>query len=485
MSDFAFRPAAALAAMIAARTISARELLDDYAARIETHNPALNAIVEQDLDAARARAERADAMTARGESLGPLHGLPMTLKDSFPVAGLVSTGGDPGLKAHRPDADGAAVHRLRAAGANILGKTNVPLYSGDWQTHNEIHGLTRNPWDLERTPGGSSGGAAAALAAGLIAADIGSDIGGSIRMPAHFCGLFGHKPSYGATPLHGHIPPGPESLAPPDLSVAGPLGRSAADLALLFAVLAGRPDDAQFPRPPFRPRPVFGAGDLRLAVWLDEPGVPTSRAASEAVRAAAGALEAEGATLDYEARPAFGFRDNYNDYVTLLVAILSRGFPQRVLERFTANAGKIKPDDESYEALQTRGATMTYRQAEALEARRFRIKQAWGSFFEDYDALLCPVACTTAFAHSHTVPLSKRTLMVDGRKKPYLDLLMWPSLATHAHLPASVAPSILDADGLPAGVQIIGPFLGDRTTIAIARLLENHHKGFTPPPGFA
>jgi len=445
---------------------------------------ALNAIVEIDIKAARSTADAADALLARGETAGPLHGLPMTVKDSFEVAGQISTGGDPTYRAHVPAADAAAVARLRAGGANIIGKTNVPLYCGDWQTYNEIHGLTCNPWNLERTPGGSSGGAAAALAAGLSAADIGSDIGGSIRMPAHFCGLFGHKPSFGVTPMHGHMPPAPASYQRTDLSVAGPLGRSAAYIALLFEVLAGAADDSAYPRPPLAPAGAAGPAGLRIAVWLDEPGMPASNAATEAVRAAATALESEGAAIDYEARPEFAFRDNYNDYVTLLVAIISTGFPDTVRERLARAARDLAPDDTSYPALQARGAVLSYAQGAEIDGRRVGIKQAWASFFERFDALLCPVATVSAFAHSHTVAVSKRTIDVDGRDAPYLDLLMWPSLATHAHLPATVVPSRIGDDGLPAGVQIIGPFLGDRKTLAIAGFLENAHKGFTPPPDF-
>ena len=238
MPELAFTPAAELARMISSKKLSARELLDHYAERIQKHNPALNALVVQDLDTARARADEADAATAKGESWGPLHGIPMSIKDAFEVKAMVSSGGAEALKDHVPEQDADAVARLRAAGAVLMGKTNVPLYSGDWQSYNDLYGRSNNPWNLDHTPGGSSGGAAAALSAGLVAAEIGSDIGGSIRVPANFCGLYGHKPSFGMVSQRGHIPPAPLGIGSADLGVSGPLGRSVADLEIMLGVMA-------------------------------------------------------------------------------------------------------------------------------------------------------------------------------------------------------------------------------------------------------
>src|SRR5690606_37586313 len=202
-------------------------------------NPALNAIVATDIEAARERARAADAALAAGESWGPLHGVPITIKDTFEVAGMPTTAGAKELRDHRPSSNAVAVQRLLDAGAIVFGKTNVPLYAGDLQTYNEVYGSTSNPWDLHRTPGGSSGGAAAALAAGLTALELGSDIGGSIRTPSHFCGVCGLKPSYGIIPSRGHIPGPPGTLSEADISVTGPMARSVDDLELALDILAG------------------------------------------------------------------------------------------------------------------------------------------------------------------------------------------------------------------------------------------------------
>src|SRR5689334_417463 len=241
----AYRTAGALVADLAARRVSAVELLDQAIARIEAHDKSINAVVVRDFERARQASIAADQALARGERR-PLLGLPMTVKESFNVAGLPTTWGIPAFKDWRPSQDALAVARLKAAGAVILGKTNLPLMISDWQSFNDVYGTTNNPWDRTRTSGGSSGGSAAALASGYVALELGSDINGSIRVPAHFCGVFGHKPSAGLVPLHGHVPPRAPSTSADStvgLGVAGPLARTAADLSLALGVLAG-PDDA-------------------------------------------------------------------------------------------------------------------------------------------------------------------------------------------------------------------------------------------------
>src|SRR5690349_15997784 len=239
MSELCLEPAHRLAALLRERAVSAVELLERHRERVERLNPALNAVIASDFDAARERARAADAATARGESWGPLHGLPMTIKDSFEYAGMATVCGAPALAQHRPRASAPAVQRLVDAGAVVFGKTNVPMYAGDVQTYNKVFGTTRNPWNPERTPGGSSGGAAVAMAAGLSALELGSDVAGSIRTPAHFCGVYGHKPSSGLVPMRGHIPGPPGTISDADLVAGGPLARSAEDLALALRVLSG------------------------------------------------------------------------------------------------------------------------------------------------------------------------------------------------------------------------------------------------------
>src|SRR5881296_3607510 len=227
MIDLPFRPAKQLAALIRRKKVGCLELLDLYIARMEKYNPPLNAIIATDLDKARRRARAADRALARKEIWGPLHGVPMTIKESYDVVGMPTTWGVPELKDNQPKQNALAVDRLLGAGAVLFGKTNVPLYLADWQSYNSIYGTTNNPWDVSRVPGGSSGGAAAALAAGLTGFEAGSDIGASIRNPAHYCGVYGHKPTYAIVPPRGQALPG--KITPSDISVIGPLGRSGRD----------------------------------------------------------------------------------------------------------------------------------------------------------------------------------------------------------------------------------------------------------------
>ena len=390
MSDLAFQPLTALAGKIASGEVGAVELFDHYAARLDTHNDALNAVVVSDLDRAREEAEAADAARASGAAPGPLHGVPMSIKDAYEVEGMVSTGGISDLRDYVPAQDAAAVARLRAAGAIVIGKTNVPAFSGDWQSYNAIYGRTSNPWNTGHTPGGSSGGAAAAIAAGLVGGDIGSDIGGSIRLPAHFCGLFGHKPSFGIVPLRGHIPGAPQAYSEVDLSVGGPLGRSTGDLELLFDVLAGDAGDIKHPHPPLRPARIDNVKDLRVAVWNEEPDASIGADVADAVRVAAQGLEDAGARVDRSARPGFTFAECFRDYVLILAAIISVDFPPRTREAMAAIAAEASDDDMSHLALQARGSVLTYAQMMYIEARRRRIKDAWAAFFEDFDVCAVP-----------------------------------------------------------------------------------------------
>ena len=480
MSDLAFKPATELAGLISHKALGARELLDHYLERIERLNPALNAIVVSDLEAARARADDADAATARGESWGPLHGIPMTIKDAFEVAGLVSSGGAVELKDHVPECDADPVARLRAAGAIILGKTNVPLYSGDWQSYNDLYGRTNNPWNLERTPGGSSGGAVAALSAGLVAAEIGSDIGGSIRVPANFCGLYGHKPSYGIVSPRGHIPPAPWGRGVADLGVSGPFGRSVADLIQLLEVMSGpNPADKAFQvqLPPART-------PKRIAVWADDPFAPVDKEIKGAVETAAQALEAAGCTLDFEARPAFAFETSHATYLTILSSIISTDWTPETLAFMREHAATAPADAIDDLTLQARGTVLTYGGYLGLNSKREALKAQWAEFFESYDGVLCPVTAVPAFAHDTERRVPDRRIVVNGSEHPYMELLRWAGLATVCHLPATAVPVGLSGDGLPLGVQIIGPQQEDATPLAIAALLETELDALQPPPNF-
>jgi len=267
--DLAFWPATRLAAAVRRRELGSEELLDHYLERIGRLNPAINAVVTLDEERARAEARTADRATVAGGPLPPLHGLPVTIKDALATAGLRSTGGATELAEHVPTVDAPVVASLRRAGAIVFGKTNLPRWSGDLQSFNALFGTTNNPWDLTRTPGGSSGGAAAAVAAGLTSFEIGTDIGGSIRLPAAYCGVYGHKPSFGLVPGLGYLDHARGGTTEADVNVLGPLARSAEDLELLLGLIAGpTPDRAPAWRVELPPARHRSLAEYRVAAWL-------------------------------------------------------------------------------------------------------------------------------------------------------------------------------------------------------------------------
>ena len=480
----AFKSALELMVLMESGKISSVELTQHFLERIKAHNSDLNAIAAHDTDAAIEDAKAADAARSSGEA-GFLCGLPVTIKDALETEGLVTTSGAPEYKDHVPSRDADAVARLRAAGAVILGKSNTPYMSGDWQSFNAIYGCTNNPWDLTKTPGGSSGGAAAALAAGLSAADIGSDVGGSIRIPAHFCGIFGHKPSYGLVPKRGHIPGPPGSLHESDLSVLGPLARSAADLEIMLNVLAGPREGEiawQLALPEAR---ATKAEDLRVAVWADDPFSPVEGEVVSAVHTAAEALAGIGASVDYQARPDISFPDAHENYAILMHALMTSTFPAKVRNALASRAAGLGENDKSHPALQYRGAALSYAGSLELLEKQARMNAAWAMFFTEFDVLLCPPTNVPAFPHDHNPNFWKRQIDINGEARSYGDLMHWAGLATGAHLPATAAPVGRTLSGLPLGVQIIGPYQEDLTPIEVAKMLESEGFGFSPPPDYA
>jgi amidase len=483
--ELGFRSAGELAAALRRRELGSRELLEHYLARIERWNPALNAVVTLDVDRARAAADAADRALARGEAAGALFGLPMTVKDTFETAGLRTTCGVPELSAHVPAADAISVARLRAAGAVIFGKSNTPTWAGDWQTTNPVFGTTNNPWDRKRTPGGSSGGSAAAVAAGFTSLELGSDIGGSIRVPAHCCGVFGHKPSHGLVPQRGHIPGVPGTLSERDLNVVGPLARSVDDLELALDVLAGPLPDVShavsLQLPPARGAKLV---DFRAAAWLDEPASPVDREMRGLLEQAADTLTKAGARIDREARPAVDFREAVEVYVALLMPIMSLELPD-ALARQMARAGEgVPPDAPGVLAASARAHAARHRDWLRNHERREQLRARWAEFFRDHDVLLCPVMLTPAFPQDES-EFTTRRLLVSGEERPYLENISWPALITMALLPSTVIPVGRTAGGLPVGVQIVGPYLEDRTSLAFARAAARELGGFVPPPGLA
>ncbi len=481
MTDLLTLPAVTLRERLRSRALLATDLLDAALSRIATLNPALNALAAVDAEAARRMARESDRRLAAGEAR-PLEGLIVTVKDAFDVAGLRSTAGAPAYKDRVPATDAAAVARLRRAGAVILAKTNVPVFVSDFQAFNPIFGTTNNPWDLSRSAGGSSGGAAAAVATGMSSLDLSSDLGGSLRWPAHACGLFSLKTTWGLVSTWGHVPPPPErrTARNPDLLVAGPIARGAADLDLALAVIAG-PRDPAVAAALSPPRTASPAG-LRVALWVDGPFAPAAQAVKEAVREAARRLAAAGAHVEETARPPVPFEETFEVFSLLNGFVVAYGLPPKVRLRIQQGAAESRPGDLSHRALQARGARMTPSLYHQTTLRKQRLERQWARFFEGFDVLLCPPAPVTAILHDHAPDIHGRTISVDGMSCPYLDLMKWGSLASAADLPAAVAPVTRTADGLPVGVQIVAGKGQDRTAIAVAGMLEALGCRYVPPP---
>jgi amidase len=462
MNDFVFSSTAQLAAVIRTKQVSATEVLEAHLAQIESHNPALNAVVIVDAERARVRARQADEALWRGGVWGPLHGVPFTLKDAHATAGVRTTTGFPPLD-HTPQEDGTVAARLKAAGGILIGKTNVATLLGDpAQSSNPIFGRTSNPWNIDRTPGGSSGGAAAALASGMTPFEIGTDLAGSIRIPAHFCGVFGLKPTENRVSSDGLIPglPPPRSLR--IMSSVGPLARTVADLALLYAIVAG-PDgrDTEVQPVPVDVVPELELKDLRIAVAPTFPGIPVAAEICGAVEELARQLEAMGAIVEEALLPELDFHQNLSSAGELIGMIL----------------GAFQPDEGIPPA--------TLAQYLAALHRRDQSTIAWEQFFRSWDVLLCPASMVTAFTHRET----GTPLHVDGQEVPYWlvnahTTLFNYTLFNYTGHPASVLPYKLDREGLPIGVQLVGQRWGEARLLAIAQAVSQVAGDFRRPPGY-
>lgn len=461
--DLHWMSATGLAEAIATGTVSSSEVLEHLVARIERLDRDVNAVVHWDLERARAAAARADQAVAAGEPLAPLHGVPMTVKDSFMTEGCITTSGAPELADFVPEVDAWPVAGMRRAGAIPFAKTNLPIWAGDIQSYNDVYGTTNNPWDLSRGPGGSSGGSAAALAMGFTPIEIGSDIGGSIRVPAHYSGVMGHKPSYAVIPAHGQIPGPPGTLTMADLAVAGPMARSVDDLRAGLAAMAG-PDRWNTPAwklelPPSRADEL---GDFRIAAWIDDAACPVASTTRAALESLCARLAAEGALVDETARPGFTLEKAVRVFRRLLSAALAGGTPLAELDRLAA-------DTDPSEAGEARRATaMRHREWLTENERRLQMRLKWEQFFEHFDAMIMPVQPRTAIPHDHSPDMHARVVDIDGVERSYMDLFHWVAPAGVAYLPATVVPIGFDGDGLPIGVQIVGPHLHDHTTLRLA-----------------
>jgi amidase len=472
MSDMV-DPTAPLTTLIAALEhgeVSARELLDLHLERIDHLDGPINSVITLEPDRARAQATAIDDARANHGDVGPLAGVPITIKDAIATAGIRSTGGAIELRDFVPDVDATVVDTVRRAGAVVFGKTNIPRWSGDYQSYNEIFGTTNNPWDLTRTPGGSSGGPAAAVAMGFSAFEIGTDIGGSIRVPSSFCGVFGHKPSFGVIPTYGYLdhPTLHRNIA--DVNVFGPIARSVDDLELLLGLLAGpNPDDAAAWKLEFPPPRATELGDFRVAAWLDDPFSPVEPAVLEVLNAAVDRLEAAGARIDRRRRP---------DLDPQRAAFIGGGL--------ISVATAISETDEEFAATDP-SRVLPHRSWDVLHRERGEFRQRWAEFFTGTDVLLCPVVPVPPFRHVHTSDGSNwsRATLADHGERPYRDLIGWSALIGSVYLPVTVAPIGRTVDGLPIGVQVVAPYLEDRTALAFARCISDVLGGYVPPPAAA
>jgi amidase len=485
-AQWAYRNAGELAQSLSNKEVSALELTDQFIARIEALDGDINAVPVRDFARARETARTADAALARGERQ-PLLGVPVTIKESYNVAGLPTTWGIPAFKDFVAQEDALAVARLKNAGAIVLGKTNVPLSLADWQSYNDIHGGTNNPWDRTRTPGGSSGGSSAALAAGFGPLSLGSDIGGSLRVPAHFCGVCAHKPTHALVASRGHLPPGLPALpVAVDLAVIGPMARSVDDLVLGLDIIAG-PDEAAEGRAYRLSLPAARGEKLaafRVLFIADHPLLPTSPEVAASLELLAKQLAAAGVDVKRETRLLPDLAASAQLYAKLLNAVMSARLPDDQYQEMRTAIEKIPADDRSFMAELARGAVLSHREWLRADFARQGLKQQWRALFRDFDIVICPPAATPAFRHDPSTPQEARTMAVDGKEFPYLYQLLWAELATTCGLPATVVP-IGVTGGLPIGVQIIGPEFEDRTPLAFARLIEREFGGFVAPPGYA
>jgi amidase len=483
MTSVIFKSALEQGRMLRKRKISASELLHECLLQYQLHNPNINAVIHTQIERAKTAANAADKRLAKGKAVSAIDGVPMTIKETFDWQGTPSTWGDPVFKNNIATQDAATVQRMTAAGAVLYGKTNVPLHLADWQSFNAIYGTTNNPWDVSRTPGGSSGGAAAALATGMSAIEIGSDIGSSIRNPAHYCGVFGHKPTYGIVPYRGHMMPG--SVALSDITVAGPLARSAKDLTAIMRILVG--SDGVEKRGvtytlPKSDKSTFR--DFRVAVKLSSSVGEVEQTYQDQLIDLAQFLKKQTKKLSFDARPNFVDEEAYENFILLLRATSTKRMSDAEIEAAAAKSKIMDLNDRSYVALMTRAFGLSHGAWLKINERRHQMRLLWDEFFKDWDVLLCPCAASAAWPHDQVGERHERLIPVNGKMVSTIDQRFWAGYSGNFYLPSTVAPLGLTADGLPLGVQIITREYGDYTSLRFAELLEKEWRSFVAPPGF-
>ncbi|MEU0505392.1 amidase [Nocardia sp. NPDC005998] len=481
--EWSFLAAEELSAALRAGEVTSVELTEEAIARIDRDDKVINAICVPDFDRARAAARSADQARARGEDR-PLLGIPVTVKESYNIAGLPTTWGMPMHRNYVPSEDAVQVSRLKAAGAVILGKTNVPFMLRDWQSFNEIYGTTNNPWDHGRTSGGSSGGSAAALASGFGALSIGSDLAGSLRNPAHFCGVYAHKPTFGLVATRGMVPPPAPALpVDGDLAVCGPMARTARDLTLLLDVMAG-PDPLtlgiayHLTLPPARHQRL---SDFRVLVLDEHPLIATGSAVRAGVNRVADALVDGGARVERHSPLLPDLTEAAKLYAQLMFSNAGARIPAEAYEQLRTRAAGLSAGDQGLDAARLRGMVLSHRDWIEADIHRELHRHSWRRLFAEFDAVVCPITPIPAFPHDHNPNPEQRRLDIDGVEYPYVDQLVWAGLATMPGLPATAIPAGRSPEGLPVGVQLIGPMFEDRTPLRLAELLEQKIGGFQAP----
>jgi len=477
MEPLYYQPAHQLLEQMQRGELSSEALTQSFLERIAAVNGSINAVIDLNEEEALDAARESDRRRAAGQA-GPLEGLPMTIKDTWEVIGFGCTAGAPSLRNHRPIRDAAVIARLRAAGAVFLGKTNVPLFASDVQTYNKLFGVTRNPHNPDRTSGGSSGGAAAGLAAGLSPLEVGSDVGGSIRTPAHFCGVFGHKPTHGLVSMRGHIPGPPGTLGQPDLAEGGPMARSARDLELLLRVIAGPSErgavnwEVKLPEPE-----ITSLKTVRFGLWLSDPQCPIDSELSENYRAFADRLVTLGAKVSEAEHSLLDMERILPLYFNLLGSLMSRAMSPAQKKSMVLSA-KVQPILEKLVPITCGslefgvGADQGIGDWLVKNEKRLRMRAASDELFKDHDVIIAPISPVTAIAHDHKEPQIARQIRVNGKKRSYSDLFCWIGLATVLGLPATVVPLGKTRQGMPYGLQIIAREGHDLTGLRVATLLE-------------
>lgn len=480
LAHITFASASFAAESIRRGDITSFELTRHILRRIDRYNPSINAVITIMREEALASAKAADESLKEGSLRGALHGVPITIKDCFEISSVKTTAGSPSRSDYIPRNDSIAVAKLREAGAVIIGHTNVPIMAGDWQSYNAIFGTTNNPWDLERTPGGSTGGGAAALAAGMSFMSLGSDVGGSIRIPAHFCGVYGHRSSINLVSLEGHIPSPP--YHPQILWAAGPLARSAEDLKLSLKILGGPAPEESKAYSWTLPLPRGNClSDYRLGFVIDHVACPLAKDVKNVMLDAVEKLRREGLDIEEGWPEGLDPLEEYDTYRFLMASIYA-GFLKD--DEYEDKRRQSMIQDGSYESISARSWTAPHKHFQDALKKRMKSRIIWQDYFKTHDAFMLPVSFIPAFSHEHSQPFWNRRLATLQGPRKYEELYFWISFATLPGLPVTVAPIGLSPGGLPVGVQIIGPHLEDATPIDVATKMTDVTGGFKPPPGF-